>query len=376
MDASTIFNYLGLNGWSATNNTSQSDLNIVYTCGGFNTTELRSTKTIRHIIKHKKETAFTVVTGCLLKINPDAVPDTDGITILKSEDLHHLDKMIGADIPFSAVAGSNVVKDVKDLAPEPFFKKVVENFKLNKQIVHKSIQYLKNRARNYSDPTFPKDVYNIHIAHGCKGDCSFCAIRFSTGRLKSKPLESILMEFRQGLAEGYAAFVLIAEDAGCYGQDIGSNVVELLQALFSHEGCYKIILNDFNPRWLIKYYHQLLPILKEHQHRIYDLRIPVQSGSDRILERMHRHYSIGDFVRTAQDLKQNITNLNLKTHIMVGFPGESKEDFAETRKLLRDVHFDGIEYYLYEDRIKTPACRLPNKIPYREKVRRLKKVMR
>lgn len=376
IDTGTIYNYLTLNGWQNTKKIELADLCIVYTCGGFETTEKRSLITIDKILEKKKRESIFIVTGCLLKINPNILNGHSRYLKIEHENLCRLDDIIKANISFKSIPDANVVPDVCDLFEKPFFllKKGIEQFRCDWEYARKVFRYLQKQITNgkQSAAPFLDDIYNVKIAQGCLGNCSYCAIKNATGKLRSKLLNEILREFYEGLALAYKRFVLLAEDTGAYGIDIGTDIVKLLQEIFSHNSRFSLIINDFNPRWLINFYDRLLPVLAENRERIEDIRIPIQSGSDRILRLMKRPYTCSDVAKAILDLKSKIPELRIHTHILIGFPGETQSDFEQTQRLLRDLNFDSVSLYCYEDRPHTKSFTMPDKILFDVKMERLK----
>lgn len=379
LDSGKIYNYLKLNGWQATKNVRRADLIVVYTCGGFQRTEEASLETIRLMYAQKKVSAKVVVTGCLVKINPQIIKRNGNpySFILKHEELHKLDTIIHAKIPYRVVPDANIVPDVQDLAQKNSLvftlKKFFKEFKFTGAFVNRSLSCLKRKVRRYvkGSGVFSDEVYNLKIAHGCLGKCTYCAIRFATGALKSKPIEKILEEFENGLAKGYMRFALTAEDTGCYGLDIDTNIAQLLRGIFHVEKNFSLIINDFNVNWLIKFYDDLLPLFIENKDRIEDIRMPIQSGSDRILKLMKRPYKIHDVKRVISNLNANLPNLKIHTHILVGFPGETAVDFEQSRQLLQELNFSKVSVYSYEERSGTLAYLMPEKVPTDIKIKRV-----
>jgi tRNA A37 methylthiotransferase MiaB len=182
-------------------------------------------------------------------------------------------------------------------------------------------------------------------------------------KFNSHPEEQIVEKLKAGLKKNYKKFALIAGDIGCYGLDINKDLTSLLTKLFQVDGKYKILLLDLNPRWLVKYYLELLQILKSNFGKVARIIIPIQSGSNRILKLMNRHYQLEEVETCILNLKKNIPEIILDTHIMVGFPGETDEDFNKTLNLIRKIKFSKVEVYPYQDRPNTKASNLPHKIP-------------
>jgi threonylcarbamoyladenosine tRNA methylthiotransferase MtaB len=188
-------------------------------------------------------------------------------------------------------------------------------------------------------------------------------VKFAVGQLESKPLDTIVNEFKSGLDQGFQRFVLIAGDVGCYGVDIGISVVELLGALFAVEGSYKIIIKEFNAQWIVKYFQNLLQIFKQHYEKIDYIVVPVQSASNRMLRLMKRPYTIEDVKKYLNIMKAEVPGLQISTHIMVGFPGETEDDFKESLDFIKEYEFPFVDIYAYDDRPNTAASQMADKVP-------------
>ncbi len=222
-----------------------------------------------------------------------------------------------------------------------------------------------------ADPTF-----YIRVARGCLEECTYCAIRHATGILRSKPLDKVLAEFDLGLARKHTSFEILAEDIGSYGLDVGISCVQLFENLFTRKGPYKLVLTDVNVRYLIQYAPVLSDILAAHADRIRWLKVPVQSGSDKILRLMKRHYTHAEVKASLTYLRDKAPSLPLDTHVLVGFPGETDRDFEDTMELMRAIRFDRVQVYSYTDRPNTSACDLPDKVNEDVKQSRVQRLLK
>ena len=222
---------------------------------------------------------------------------------------------------------------------------------------------LSRRLRQRRSGIAEESTYFIRIARGCAEECTYCAIRFATGLLRSKSPQDILTEFDAGLKQGYKRFELVADDIGPYGQDIGTDCVELLKCLFDRPQDFQLVLTDVNPRYMIRYKSRIIDLLRANRDRVQLLRVPIQSGSDRILELMRRKYTSAEVVDCLGCLRQAAAAIPLDTHVLIGFPGETDQDFQQTLDLLKAVRFDSIQVYRYADRPKTLASTMPDKVP-------------
>jgi MiaB/RimO family radical SAM methylthiotransferase len=368
LDTSRYFNYFLANGWEPTQRINEADLVFIYSCGCFNSSEKRSLYTIKTALEKKKDQARIVVSGCLLKIHREVLDG--GFTLLEKEELDELDSLIGAKQKLAAVPDANRIQPMKDLiSPRDF---LIKKFKMDVEFSRLFVQKVKSL---FLGRTKYKNTWNIKIADGCLGNCSYCAIRIAAGRVKSKSPDAVVEEFRRGLDEGEKIFVLINTDVGSYGRDISTNFVELLERLFDIDGDYKIRIIDFNPRWLVRDYDKYLPLLTKNKDKIAFLSMPVQSGSDRILNLMRRPYKISDIKTCFDGLKKKIPGLVINTHFIVGFPTETDSDFNQSLEFARAFDFGRISIHPYNDRPNTDSSKIPEKVPDSVKFQRYREML-
>jgi len=204
-------------------------------------------------------------------------------------------------------------------------------------------------------------TFFIKACTGCMGNCSYCSIKLARGRIKSKPLDAVLEEFKLGLDQGYKDFALVGTDIGDYGKDLGMDLLDLLEELVAHEEKFTLRLRNVNPRWLIPSAQRFCELLKAE--RIGYLLSPVESGSNRILKSMHRGYSIEDYIEAIRKIRNAYPPLFVKTQIIVGFPGETNADFNKSKELFKLGLFDYADICTFAKRPRTRAWNLPDKVP-------------
>jgi len=182
-----------------------------------------------------------------------------------------------------------------------------------------------------------KYVGIVNIEEGCLDACAFCSTHLVKGRLRSFAPAGIVEQVQRLVSDGCREIQLTGQDCACYGFDIGTNLPELVQMILARvKGDYKMRLGMGNPRHMLAYAGALLECFQDE--RIYKfIHIPVQSGSERILKAMNRKHSAGDFRNFARTLQERFPLFTLSTDLIVGFPGESPEDFEETLALLKET---------------------------------------
>lgn len=206
----------------------------------------------------------------------------------------------------------------------------------------------------------------VSIMQGCNQYCTFCIVPYTRGEERSRSIEEIAAECRQLASEGFKEITLLGQIVTSYGKrEIGtregkSAFVQLLDAVHEIEGLERIRFTSPHPKGygddLVEAYGRL-PKLCESAH------IPVQSGSDRVLKLMHRGYTRDRFLGIIQKLRTAQPRIGLTTDIIVGFPGETEDDFEQTMSLARAVEFDNAYLFKYSPRKDTPAASMPDQVP-------------
>lgn len=197
----------------------------------------------------------------------------------------------------------------------------------------------------------------IPICRGCLGACSFCKTKLARGNLQSYPISEIVERAKQAVQEGVKELWLTAQDTGCYGFDLNTDLPTLLNELVKIPGQFKIRIGMMNPDHLPKIKNKLIEVY-QHEKMFKFLHLPVQSGNEEILKKMVRKYTVADFKEQLKSFRQVIPTLNIMTDIIVGFPGETEEQYWDTLNLIRETIPDSVNISRYWPRPKTPAAKL------------------
>ncbi len=198
----------------------------------------------------------------------------------------------------------------------------------------------------------------IPISRGCRSKCTFCKTKQARGNLESYSVADIVQVARQALQEGVKEIWLTSQDTGCYGFDIGTNLPSLLKEMIGLPGDFKIRIGMGNPVHFKKYYQELFPLLN-HPHLFQFLHLPAQSGSNTVLKEMRRGNTREEFLSLVEELRRVVPQVTLATDLIVGFPGESEEDYGETINLLRRATPDVVNISRFWPRPGTPAAKMP-----------------
>ena len=193
---------------------------------------------------------------------------------------------------------------------------------------------------------------------GCLGNCTYCKTKHARGHLGSYSPESVLQRMRKACEEGVSEVWLTSEDTGAYGRDIGTNIVELLVLLVKHLPRDKILrVGMTNPPYILEHLDAICTVLAHPQ--VYTLlHIPVQAGSDTVLERMNREYTVADFEKVCDALLKKVPDMGISTDIICGFPGETEEEFEGTLRLLDKYKFPAVNISQFYPRPGTVAARM------------------
>ncbi|MFH0958176.1 MAG: radical SAM protein, partial [Pseudomonadota bacterium] len=198
----------------------------------------------------------------------------------------------------------------------------------------------------------------IQISRGCISNCAYCTTKKARGALISSPPEKIIQRMNESLSAGIREFRFTSQDCGCYGLDIGTNLVGLLrEVLKGLDVDFKIRIGMMNPTHLKEFYKELFEVYKDPRI-VKFLHLPVQSGSDEVLKNMGRGYTAADFAEIIKEARRQIQGIIIWTDIIVGFPEETDSDFEKSCELLREVHPDFINVSKFGVRPGTAAARM------------------
>ncbi|RZN56181.1 MAG: hypothetical protein DSO09_00975 [Candidatus Methanomethylicota archaeon] len=242
--------------------------------------------------------------------------------------------------------------------------------------ISKIDEAIKNNIKICLDKEKPIDSFpyingikaSILIARGCLGNCSYCIVRIAKGTLKSIHYDIIKNNLLEALNYGAKEIRISAQDTGVYGYDIGVNLAFLLNKLIEIPKDFIMRIGMFKPSSVLPFLNQLLDLYSSE--KIYKfIHIPVQSGSNKILEKMNRGYNIETFKKVLNAFRERFPNITLYTDIIVGFPGEEEYEFNETYKLLMEIKPDKTHISRFTPRPHTLAAAMPQVPEYIKKKR-------
>jgi threonylcarbamoyladenosine tRNA methylthiotransferase CDKAL1 len=310
-------------GYELAGSASEADVVVYNTCAVKGPTENRAIDVLRRVPQGKK----VIVAGCLPLINFER--------LLREV---RFDGAVGpaagekiADIVKRVMAGEKVV-DLEDaLTAKPGL----------------------NLPRLRANPV----VSVVPVSYGCLGSCAYCCVVFARGRLRSYTVNQITERVRKDLAAGAKEFWVTSQDTACYGRDVGTNLAALLKALSAVEGDFRVRVGMMTPNMVTAILDDLIEEFKSSKVFKF-VHLPVQSGADQVLRRMRRFYTVQDFREIVDAFRAVFPEVTLATDIICGFPGETREAFANTLELIGEVKPDIVNVSKFFARPGTAAAEM------------------
>lgn len=318
-------------GYEICNADEEPDIYIVNTCTVTNIADRKSRQSLRKV-KNKKDT-IVVAVGCYAQVAKDTLQNMPEIDII----LGNKEK-------------KNIIKYIEDY--EISRNKIVDVANINMQ----------QDFDEYGCITYTEKARTtIKIQDGCNNFCSYCLIPYARGRVRSRNKENILEEARKIANEGIKEIVLTGIHIASYGKDFNEEyeLVDLLEDLNKVEGIERIRLGSLEPTIITEEFVERLSKLDKICNHFH---LSLQSGCDETLKRMNRKYTTKEFREVVKRLRDNIKDVNLTTDIIVGFPGETEEEFNTTYEFLKEIKFYKMHIFKYSKRDGTIAATMPNQI--------------
>ena len=215
----------------------------------------------------------------------------------------------------------------------------------------------------------------VNINYGCNNFCSYCIVPYVRGRERSRNFDEIVCECKKLVQNGYKTITLLGQNVNSYGKDLKNEnytFSKLIHAICNIEGDFTVSFMSSHPRDLTS---DIIDAIRDNEKMSRAIHLPVQSGNDRILKLMNRHYSKEKYLSLVEEIKQKIPSVTLSTDIIVGFPTETNEEFLDTCDLIEKVKFNGVFAFMYSIRKGTPAEKMGDQIPQSIKKERINKLL-
>lgn len=262
------------------------------------------------------------------------------------------------------VFGTDTIDTLPNLVAQ-----VYENDKarvVNAKVEHRAPYHVETLVRNPGVSTF------VNIAKGCDNFCSFCIVPFTRGREKSRPLNHVLGDVRALVKRGVKEVTLLGQNVNSYHSECGADFADLLAKVARETEIERVRYTTSHPK---DFNQKLVDVMYAHQPKVCEyIHLPFQSGNSRILERMNRGYTREQYLEKIQMIKKAIPNVVLSTDIIVGFPGETEEEFQDTLTMVQEVGFETIFAFKYSPRPFTKAAKFEDQVAEEVKTERLNRL--
>ena len=208
----------------------------------------------------------------------------------------------------------------------------------------------------------------VTVMYGCNNFCSYCIVPYVRGRERSREPDRIVEECRELIVQGYKEITLLGQNVNSYGKTLSQPISfsELLRRIDAIDGDYRLRFMTSHPKDAT---HELMDTMAGSRHIAHHLHLPFQSGNDRILREMNRHYDREKYLSLVRYAKEKMPDLSLTSDVIVGFPGETYEEFCDTLSLIREVGFTSLFTFIYSPRKGTRAAQMPDPVSHEEKAR-------
>ncbi|MCX7797831.1 MAG: tRNA (N(6)-L-threonylcarbamoyladenosine(37)-C(2))-methylthiotransferase MtaB [Melioribacter sp.] len=337
-ETSTIGEQFLKKGFSIVNYNDKADIYVINTCSVTENAEKECRQIVRRALRNNPN-AFVIVTGCYAQLRPEEIAKIEGVSV---------------------VLGSNEKFNLFNYV-DSFEKKSLSSIYVS------PTEQLNSFYPSYSTETNDRTRAFFKVQDGCDYKCSFCTIPLARGKSRSAMPEEVVTEFKSLINSNYKEIVLTGVNVGDYGKAFGYNLYLLLKDLIKIEGEYRIRISSVEPNLLND---DLIDLIANSDKICNHLHIPLQSGSNKILKLMQRRYKVEDYQKLIHKAISRIKDLAIGVDVIVGFPGETYDDFLETYNFLKDLPIAYLHVFTYSERPNTKAINLPGQVDINERKKR------
>jgi threonylcarbamoyladenosine tRNA methylthiotransferase CDKAL1 len=320
-DGAVLAGCLNRAGYEIVESIADADVVVYNSCAVKGPTENRMVDVFSRVPLEKK----LVVVGCLPEINRERIEK---------------------EVRFDGLAGPAVGRKIVDIVG-----RVVNGERV--VAVEDSLSGKPELGLPRVEPNWVVSV--VPISYGCLGSCAYCCVVFARGRLRSCSVQEIVQRVKDDVDKGFREFWLTAQDVGCYGKDIGSSLAGLLKSVCSVEGNFRVRVGMMTPNSVMDELDDLVSAFEDEKVFKF-VHLPIQSGDDEVLDRMRRFYSVADFKEIVGAFRARFADVTLATDVICGFPGESREAFERTFRLIDEVRPDVVNVSKFYARPRTAAA--------------------
>lgn len=320
------------------------DIYIVNTCSVTNSSDQKSRKMIRSAC-NKNKNAIVVAMGCYAQVNSKVIEDIDGVSII----IGNKDKNKIVDLVEEYINNNKKIEKIYDLFHTSFEDMYLDKFE--------------NHTRAF-----------VKIQDGCNNFCSYCIIPYTRGNVRSKKKENVISEIETLVQNGYKEVVLTGIHTGHYGQDLNEyDFSDLLIELEQIDGLDRIRISSIE---ITELTNKFINVLKNSKKIVNHIHIPLQSGCDKILKTMNRKYNMQYYFNKINEIRSIRKDIAITTDVIVGFPGETLEDFEITKENIKKIKFTELHVFPYSKREGTKAAIMKNQVDGNIKKQRVKELIK
>lgn len=318
------------NGYEIVHENQKADVYVINTCTVTHLSDRKSRQFIRRA-KRINPDSIVVVTGCYAQVSPEEIEAIDDVNL---------------------IVGTNEKNHIVEYVNELDQKHQIKKVKAYPEIIdyeNMNITEMDTRTRAY-----------IKIQEGCNQFCSYCIIPYARGNIRSRPMEDIIEEAKILVKNGYKEIVLTGINAALYGKDLKQHsLLDVVESINAIDGKFRIRLSSIEPAVIDDDFMDKFVSFKKLCSHIH---LSLQSGSNRILKLMNRKYTSERYAKIAKKLKDRKEDINITTDIIVGFPGETDENFEETCSFVKQLEFGKVHVFKYSKRKGTKAAEMKDQV--------------
>lgn len=327
---------LDKNGFSKSEDNSIADITIINTCTVTSVSDAKNRKII-HKTRRNNPDGIIILTGCMPQAFPDRVTDFED-----------------CDIVIGNKQRSMIIPAINDfLLTHKQIIKIDSHDNKNAEFEDMSVSDFQGHTRAF-----------VKIEDGCDMFCTYCIIPYSRGRVRSKNPQVLKNEIESLAKKGYKEIVLVGINLSAYGKGEDYNLADAVDITCSVDGIERVRLGSFEPEMM---YSELIKRFSAQSKFCPQFHLSLQSGSDGTLKRMHRHYNKAEYMAIVQSLRDNFENASITTDVMVGFPGETEDEFQESLDFVKSVGFSKVHVFPYSRRAGSVADKMDNQIDSKTK---------
>ena len=340
-ETSTIGRQFNEAGFEVVDFSAGADVYIINTCSVTENADKKCRKIVKEALKHSPA-AYIAIVGCYAQLKPEEISNIEGV-----------DMVLGAAEKF------RIVEFITDFTKNP--KTIIHNSPISETNQFVASYSFGDRTRTF-----------LKVQDGCDYSCTFCTIPLARGESRSDTIESVINQAKEIAASGVKEIVLTGVNIGDFGIRNGNRedkLFDLVKALDEVEGIHRIRISSIEPNLLT---NEIIEFVADSKRFVPHFHIPLQSGSDKILGLMRRRYRKELYVERVNTIKQLMPDACIGVDVIVGFPGETREDFIDTYNFINDLNISYLHVFTYSERENTPAIEMKGVVPGSQRADRSK----